>query len=240
VPLLRSNRPWWWLDLQGVGQDRDDLAEDISGWENWLSNEQFLLTERDDPELLDLDDILDDLNKDREDLRAVIPPLLQSSGLLLSISLGAIYFILNDGSRMGIHFFWIIFFLFLAVGILASSIVSGVWALYKKPPAEGVKRKDRVEYERKNRKKDQKYARRSIIALIAAVAVILFALLILSWECGNLSVDSNSSEERDPLVIVIGQCPNSTNYSHANNYTPLMLKRYDQRVLPEWAPANSE
>ncbi|MCX6673308.1 MAG: hypothetical protein NTY37_05975 [Methanothrix sp.] len=219
--------------MPGVGQEVDDLTEDGDDWENVLSNEQFLLTESDDLELPNLDDILDDLNKDREDLRAVIPPLLQSSGLLLSISLGAIYFILNDGTRMGIHISWIIFLLFLAVGILAGSIVSGVWALYKKPLAEGVKRKDRVEYERKNRKKDQKYAGHSILALIAAVVVIVIALVILSLECGNLSIDSNSSTERDPLVVVIAQCPNSSNYSHACNYTPLMLKGFDQRILSQ-------
>jgi transcriptional accessory protein Tex/SPT6 len=113
------------LDLPGLGQKANDLTEEGNDWEDVLSNEQFLLTERDDLELPDLDDILDDLNKDREDLRAVIPPLLQSSGLLLSISLGAIYFILNDGTRMGIHFAWIIFFLFIAVGVLAGSIVPG-------------------------------------------------------------------------------------------------------------------
>lgn len=203
----------------------NDLTEEGNDWEDVLSNEQFLLTERDDLELLNLDDILDDLNKDREDLRAVIPPLLQSSGLLLSISLGAIYFILNDGSRMGIHFFWIILFLFLAVVVLAGSIVSGVWALYKKPPAEGVKRKDRVEYERKNRKKDQKYARRSIFALIAAVALIVIALIILSWECGNLSVDPNSSEEEGPLVIVVDQFPNSSNNSYTCNSAGLNLNQ---------------
>lgn len=217
--------------MPGVGQEVDDLTEDGDDWENVLSNEQFLLTESDDLELPNLDDILDDLNKDREDLRAVIPPLLQSSGLLLSISLGAIYFILNDGTRIGIHISGIIFLLFLAVGILAGSIVFGVWALYKKPLAEGVKRKDRVEYERKNRKKDQKYAGHSILALIAAVVVIVIALVILSLECGNLSIDSNSSTEGDPLVVVIAQCPNSSNYSHACNYTPRMLKGFDQRIL---------
>jgi hypothetical protein len=220
------------LDWPGVGQEVDDLTEDGNDWENVLGNEQFLLTESDDLELPNLDDILDDLNKDREDLRAVIPPLLQSSGLLLSISLGAIYFILNDGTRMGIHFSGIIFFLFLAVGVLAGSIVSGVWALYKKPPAEGVKRKDRVEYERKNRKKDQKYARRSIFALIAAVVSIVIALVILSWECGNLSVDSDSSQEKGPFVIVIEQIPNSSNYSHAYNITSLSLNTFDQSILP--------
>ena len=54
MPLLKSNRPWWWLDLPGVGQEVDDLTEDGNDWENVLSNEQFLLTERDDLELPDL------------------------------------------------------------------------------------------------------------------------------------------------------------------------------------------
>ncbi|MDD4447225.1 MAG: hypothetical protein PHN61_06065 [Methanothrix sp.] len=229
---MKSNRPWWWLNRPSADQEVDDLTEDGKGWENWLGNEQFLLTERDDLELPDLDDILDDLNKDREDLRAVIPPLLQSSGLLLSISLGAIYFILNDGSRMGNHYVWIIFFLFLAVGVLAGSIVSGVWALYKKSPAEGIKKKERVEYERKNRRKDQKYARSSIFALIAAIALIVFALVILSWECGNLGVDSGPSQEKGPLVIVMEQYPNGSNYSYALNFTSLNLKTFGQSILP--------
>lgn len=207
------------VGLAGQSRKLDDLAEDGDGRENVLSNEQFLLTEKVDQEIPDLDNILDDFNRDREDIRAVIPPLLQSSGLLLSISLGAIYFILNDGSRMGIHFFWIIFFLFLAVVFLAVSIVSGVWALYKKPPADGVKNKDRVEHERKNRRKDQIYTRGSTFALIVAVLAILIALCILYWESGNTNISSNSTEKKDSLIIVFAGCPNLSNSSHELNGT---------------------
>jgi hypothetical protein len=82
-----------------------------------------------------------------------------------------------------------------------------------------------VEYERKNRKKDQKYARRSIFALIAAVALIAIALIILSLECGNLSIDPNSSEEIGPLVIVVNQFPNSSNNSYSCNSAGLNLNQ---------------
>ena len=120
---------------------------------------------------------------------------------------------------MGIHFLWIIFFLFLAVGFLAVSIVSGVWALYKKPPADGVKNKDRVEHQRKNRRKDQIYTRCSTFALILAVLAILFALSILYWESGNINASSNSTEKEDSVILVFAGCPNLSNSSHELNGT---------------------
>ncbi len=142
--------------------------------------------------LTDDEDILWVYKSDREDIRAVIPPILQSSGFLLSLSLGAVYFILKDGHEIAVGSTLIIPFLITIAVLFAAAIFFGVWALYKRPPAVGVTRKDRLEHERGSRSKDRFFRMISVVTMILAILMIIVVLVIFWGECNRLNMDSNS------------------------------------------------
>jgi len=216
--FLDPNSPWWWQCLIEGGKVKGGQSSGTSHADQneipIIFAEEILKEEHSDPALADVERILALYRSDREDLRAVIPPILQSSGLLLSLSLGAIYFILKDGHWIVVNFELIVPMLIVIALLLGGAILSGVWALYKKPSIEGVTKKDLMEYERRSRAKDHFWGGISVGIMIIAVLGIV-AMLALFWsESGRLNIASNSSGDMGPTVVVLFVGPNLSNVSN--------------------------
>lgn len=214
---MRQNIPWWWIDGIQAKNSRPGKSshedQQLQGRRRVIFSEEIIREKSSDPSLTDDEHILSAYKSDREDIRAIIPPILQSSGFLLSLSLGAVYFILKDGHEIAVGSTWIIPLLIAIAVLFVAAILFGVWALYKRPPSEGVTRKDRVEHERRSRNKDRLVSMFSVGAMIFAIIGILVVLMIFWDECNRLNMDSNSSENTRPLVVVLVMNPNYTDTS---------------------------
>ncbi|MGV8127421.1 MAG: hypothetical protein ACP5PV_09460 [Methanothrix sp.] len=213
---MESDTPWWWRCSVYNGKAEEIKSKEASANLNetaLIFSEEILKEKHIDPVLADDERILASYRNDREDLRAVIPPILQSSGLLLSLSLGAIYFILKDGHGITANFSLIVTLLILISLSLVGSILSGVWALYKRPSTEGVTKKDLIEYERRSRSKDHLWGGVSVGIMIIAVLGIVTMLAIFWSECSHLDITSNSSGNGGQMVMVLVVSPNYLNTS---------------------------
>lgn len=80
---------------------------------------------------IDLDKIIKSIENNRAEIRTVTPALLETCGLLLTISLGAIYFVLKDNRDLSIYLPEIIRYLLFGIPVILSlAILFGILSIY--------------------------------------------------------------------------------------------------------------
>jgi hypothetical protein len=123
---------------------------------------------------------VDSLEKDHENLHSTIQVLLSTSGLLLTICLGAIYFSYNSTSKIEIP---VITkgSLFVCVLLLSLSVLANAHILRLKPPAP-VDKNEYADNLYNIYKKEKPYVNKSVLLLEGANIFIIIGILIFAWD----------------------------------------------------------
>ncbi len=130
-----------------------------------------------------LDKKIDAIEQDRTDIRVIIQSSLSISGLLLTISLGAIYFSYSSNSSV-VPPIWTIYALFASTISISVSIFLNIYALRLKSarPIEKWELKTSLESAYNN---ERKYNTGATLSLLFSVIVLFVGMICFAWNQAN-------------------------------------------------------
>lgn len=165
-----------------------------------LEEEEDLTPEESTPSnVFTTPDLLTAYRNYHADLRTIIPPHLNVSGLLLTLSFGAMYFIIKDSKNIPVQIPRPIFGLLLGIIILLTvSIFFGILSIYLRPVPTTLERSSLTElaYQSKTYNRSRRCSIAASATLIFAILAIIFALLAFAGQENSIGTFAKAKELR--------------------------------------------
>jgi cytochrome bd-type quinol oxidase subunit 2 len=175
--------------------------------------------------VFDTTNIITAYKRYHSDLRIIIPPHLEISGLLLTLSFGAIYFIIKDSKDIPIQIPKLtMVLLILIISFLIVSIFLGIASIYLRPIPRSLERNglEELTYHSNIYKTERKCYQSATIALIFALLLLLGALLSLALQENSMDMALNKTKENNSsqnTIIYILSNNSFVNLNGTNTYT---------------------
>jgi len=150
--------------------------------------------------IIDVDRLLENYKERNEDIREALSHQLSTSGLLLTLSLGAWYFVIMDSSRIPIHAQLFSPILFALTLLLILSISFSIEAINKKITKLAISTLEDLNYTEINYRSKMWWSTVSIWTLRIAFFLILIILCAFWWECNH----TNPTESLPTLAHLPG------------------------------------
>jgi hypothetical protein len=170
----------------------------------------------------DKEKIIKSIESSRAEIRTVIPALLETCSLLLTISLGAIYFVIKDNKEPSIYLPDYIRYLLFAIPVLLTlAIAFGILSIYlRKGPSAIDDDTIFLSTLDKNNQVERKWFFCSNVCLGFAILFIIISLLVFTYECnnGNPSQEIAKSELVQNIFLIVS---NHTTSADVINVTEL-------------------
>ena len=167
-----------------------------------IIDEVGILSDQNDESKLNDEDTLSLFINSRTSIRTAGTAQLNTCGFLLTLSLGAIYFMFGNGQSAGIHLNWI--FKPALVGaamLLASSIVTELIAIHAKP-IHTIDKLQLINNENTNSSIETAWARVSVVLLVLAVICLVAAFLTFMDDCSHIDNSSNATVSKENQFII--------------------------------------
>jgi len=152
---------------------------------------------------LNPNEMLTVIHDNREEIRVIIGSLLRISGLLLTASLGILYFSLKDSKIAGIPIpAGFTNFIFVISGLLLLSITLCLISVYSKPPntADRKELQDSLENIYSNETKLTKF---SILLIILSIMLFIASLIRFAEECNHNTLVINPVWDADVIISIL-------------------------------------
>ena len=172
------------------------------------------------------------------DLRTIIPPHLNVSSLLLTLSFGAMYFIIRDSKNIPIQIPecipYLLFFIILA---LIASILLGIGSIYLRPIPTSLETGslEELKYHSKIYETERRCSFWATVTLIAALALIVIGLIVFASQENSIGMTldktkvNNSSQN---TVIYITSNNSFVDINGTDAYT-ISISRNGQKTSNE-------
>jgi hypothetical protein len=134
------------------------------------------------------------------DLKIVIPPHLNVCGLLLTLSFGAMYFIIKDSRSIPIQMpNYIRGLLFAIIILLSVSILLGILSIYLRPIPTSLEtsRLAELAYHSEIYKTERRYHKWATVLLFTAIGLIIFSLLTFAYQGNSISSTLDKTQENN-------------------------------------------
>jgi hypothetical protein len=139
----------------------------------------------------------------RTDTRTAMGPQLNACGLLLTLTLGAIYFVITDNRQVSVNVHGSLsnplFGIFI---VLTFSIACGLMAIYSRPIPTGIGELALEGSLSKSISTERRYAKLSTGLLMLAIVLILYSLYMFHGS-SYLEPTTNFSDEKSTIVVMI-------------------------------------
>jgi hypothetical protein len=165
----------------------EQTSEDVPPDQFLVEGEPLDEEETEGLKLIDLQNLLGNYREGNKDIRESLIPQLSTSGLLLTLSLGSLYFVLKDSSGLPIHPDGFIYVLFILVLLLTVSISTGIEAINKRVTHAAISTMQEIQYTLDVHHAKKLWSTISIWTLRGAFLVILLILVYFGWEISNMS-----------------------------------------------------
>ncbi|MDD2756188.1 MAG: hypothetical protein PHS80_11750 [Methanothrix sp.] len=207
-----------------------------------LEEEELTQEENTTPNVFDTRNIITAYKRYHADLRMIIPPHLEISGLLLTLSFGAIYFIIKDSKEIPIQIpkLTMILLIFIILFLIAS-IILGIASIYLRPIPRSLERNglEELSYNSNIYKTERKCYQSATFTLISALLLILVVLLSLAFQENSIDMALNETKEnKSPQNTIIYV---SSNNSFLNiNGTDIYTLNISRQKITNWTVAANQ
>ncbi|MDD4650955.1 MAG: hypothetical protein PHQ34_01880 [Methanothrix sp.] len=187
--------------------------------------------------VFDANNIITAYKRYHADLRIIVPPHLEISGLLLTLSLGAIYFIIKDSRDIPIQIPKLTMFLLILITIsLIASIFLGIASIYLRPIPRSLERNglEELEYHSNIYKTERKCYQLATYSLILALVLLLSALVLLALQENSADItfdktNENNSSQNTIIYILSNNSFVSINGTDSRDMMRYVNPGHDQR-----------
>jgi hypothetical protein len=152
---------------------------------------------------LDSKEILTVIKDNREEIRVIIGSLLRINGLLLTASLGILYFTLKDSKIADIPIpTGFTNLIFLISGLLLVSIILCLISVFSKPPKTADRRELQESLE-KIYSNETRLTKISIVLIIISISLFIVSLIRFAEECNHNNILLNPVLDAAIIISII-------------------------------------
>jgi|WetSurMetagenome_2_1015567.scaffolds.fasta_scaffold08234_4 hypothetical protein len=183
--------------------------------------------------VFDTSNIITAYKRYHADLRIIVPPHLKISGLLLTLSFGAIYFIIKDSKDIPIQIPKLTMFLLILITIsLIASIFLGIASIYLRPIPRSLERNglEELTYHSNIYKTERKCYQLATYSLILALLLLLIALLSLSLQENSTDITLDKTNENNSSQNTIIYILSNNSFVNVNGTETYTLNNSRQKI----------
>lgn len=176
--------------------EESKILDEVVVEENGLADERLRT-------FLDSNEMLTFIKDNREEVRVIIGSLLRISGLLLTASLGILYFSLKDSKIAGISIpAGFTNLIFAISGLLLLAIVLCLISAYSKPP-NTADRKELQDSLDKIYSNETKLTKSSIVLIVFSIVLFIISLLRFAGECNHDDIVINPVLDATIIISIV-------------------------------------